>query len=67
MPVPQISGKGVYRTFCATKSGPRIVKKKPKKKGGGYLTFHTEIFFFKGVVFLSLSLFGRLKNLNRGI
>ena len=45
-------------------------KKKKKKKGGGgegvYLTFHPEISNKKGV-FFSLSIFGLLRNLKRGL
>ena len=50
MRVPKISGKG--GTFRATKSGPRIVKKKKR----GVFDFSPGDFFKKGVVFLSLSL-----------
>ena len=51
MRVPKISGKGVL--FVRQSPAPELYK---KKKGGGYLTFHPEISFKKGVFFLSLSL-----------
>ena len=52
----------VRGTFRGTKSGPRIVF----LNKGGYLTFHPEISFKKGVGFLSLSLWTPEK-LKRGI
>ena len=51
MRVPKISGKGVL--FVRQSPARELYL---KKRGGGYLTFHPEISFKKGVFFLSLSL-----------
>ena len=72
-PGPPPPHSGVGGTACVFPKSPvkgyfSCDKVRPENcKKGGYLTFHLEISFKKGVVFLSLSLFGRLRNLKRGL
>ena len=58
MRVPKISGKGV---LFVRQSPARELKK------GGYLTFHYLEISLKRGWFFFLSLFGRLRNLKRGL
>ena len=65
MRVPKISGKGVL--FVRQSPAREFTKRGGGGGGGGrYLTFHPEISLKKGWFFF-LSLFGRLRNLKRGL
>ena len=60
-PAPPPPHSGVGGTACVFPKSPvkgyfSCDKVRPEKKKGGYLTFHPEISFKKGVDFLSLSL-----------